>query len=107
MSNIYWNNDTLDTIDIDYSRIISSSLGNLKRLGLISIEYGAHITVQDAYAPLQKLPLYEEFINEYKTFNNSSDAINNPELQLAYHEIVKGIVELTDFGKKFCEACIC
>lgn len=106
LSNIYWLTSNQEEFDVERSRIISSSLDNLQRLGLISMGYESHLIAEDSYSELEKLPLYKEFVNAYIDFNNSDNAQNNPDLQIANHEIIRGIIDLTDFGKSFCKSCI-
>lgn len=106
LSNIYWKSSEQEEFDMEYSHIISSSLDNLQRLGLISIGYESQLVAEDSYSDFKKLPLYQEFIDFNKEYNNSSDVQNNPNLQIVDHEIIKGIIELTDFGTNFCDSCI-
>lgn len=106
LSNIYWISSEQKEFDIERSRIISSSLDNLQRLGLISIGYESHLVAEGSYSDFQKLPLYQEFLEFYKNYNNTRNAQDNPNLQIDNYEIIKGIVELTDFGTDFCNSCI-
>lgn len=106
LSNLFWKNIELNNINLEYSRVISSSLDNLKRLGLISIDYKAHLVVKDAYTPIKELPVYKEFIQAYTDFNDSSEVQENTHLKIENHTIIEGTSELTDFGRMFCESCI-
>lgn len=85
-----------------HSKTTSMSMDNLKRLGLITINYGNQLTEPGRYK------IYEDTILKIKSdqISKSNSTQTNPNLILGKPFIVKGIVGLTNFGKKFNSICI-
>ncbi|MCG3096955.1 MULTISPECIES: DUF4393 domain-containing protein [Lactococcus] len=100
------NSKTSDT------QVVSASLDNLKRLGLISISYDKSIIPKDGVDPyydIENAPFLQmlntafeqakkigidkiPWLEQYQNFDKAYAA--------------KGIIELTQFGKNFCSTCI-
>lgn len=80
--------------------LLSSSITNLARVGLIRIEYGSSLTDESAYLKFLSNSIYLDCIEEAKQIekDNSSKDINNIFL-------IKGIVETTPFGEDFISVC--
>ena len=72
---------------------VASSLLNLKRLGLIEINYGVFLSDENRYLPYANHPIINQFKNEY------NDDLHSIELK-------KGLIKITNFGMDFCEICI-
>ena len=68
-------------------------LENLSRLGLVDISYLEKYTKEDAY---------DELLNDLFTKSLKTKIESTPGKKA---EFAKGVVELSVFGKKFCEAC--
>lgn len=82
--------------ECEYPNNISSYFDNLSRLGLLNINENSPMHNKSLYEPLKKHPLI---------IDNS----NNPLLSafgFNTSRILEGYVELTDFGKTFCNICI-
>lgn len=69
-------------------------LDNLERLKLINIQNNIGLTNKNLYKRLQNLPEVVELVKKVRL--NEGDTI----------EYQKGIFELTDFGKEFCNICL-
>lgn len=94
------------------TNMVSASLDNLQRLGLISISYDKTIVAKngiDPYYDIENAPFikmlnigFEQskiigtdkvpWLKQYKNFDKAF--------------VAKGIIELTQFGKNFCSTCI-
>lgn len=72
---------------------VASSLLNLKRLGLIEINYSVFLSDENKYLPYENHPIINQFKNEY------NDDLHSIELK-------KGLIKITNFGMDFCEICI-
>ena len=72
---------------------VASSLLNLKRLGLIEINYGVFLSDENKYLPYENHPIINQFKNEY------NDDLHSIELK-------KGLIKITNFGMDFCKICI-
>ena len=78
--------------NISHVRVVSSLL-NLKRLGLIEINYGVFLSDENKYLPYENHPIINQFKNEY------NDDLHSIELK-------KGLIKITNFGMDFCKICI-
>ena len=72
---------------------VASSLLNLKRLGLIEINYGVFLSDENRYLSYENHPIINQFKNEY------NDDLHSIELK-------KGLIKITNFGMDFCKICI-
>ena len=72
---------------------VASSLLNLKRLGLIEINYGVFLSDENRYLSYENHPIINQFKNEY------NDDLHNIKLK-------KGLIKITNFGMDFCKICI-
>ncbi|MBF0714533.1 DUF4393 domain-containing protein [Gemella sp. GH3] len=73
---------------------IATSLVNLKRLGLINIDYSIHLSDKERYNIFEKNLFYLEI-------KNSINKTENQEVILQ-----KGLITITNFGLDFCEICL-
>lgn len=72
---------------------VASSLLNLKRLGLIEINYGVFLSDENRYLSYENHPIINQFKNEY---NDDFHSI----------KLKKGLIKITNFGMDFCKICI-
>lgn len=72
---------------------VASSLLNLKRLGLIEINYGVFLSDENRYLSYENHPIIKQFKNEY------NDDLHSIKLK-------KGLIKITNFGMDFCKICI-
>ena len=72
---------------------VASSLLNLKRLGLIEINYGVFLSDENKYLPYENHPIINQFKNEY------NDDLHSIKLK-------KGLIKISNFGMDFCKICI-
>ena len=72
---------------------VASSLLNLKRLGLIEINYGVFLSDENRYLSHENHPIINQFKNEY------NDDLHSIKLK-------KGLIKITNFGMDFCKICI-
>lgn len=72
---------------------VASSLLNLKRLGLIEINYGVFLSDENRYLSYENHPIINQFKNEY------NDNLHSIKLK-------KGLIKITNFGMDFCKICI-
>ncbi len=72
---------------------VASSLLNLKRLGLIEINYGVFLSDENRYLFYENHPIINQFKNEY------NDDLHSIKLK-------KGLIKITNFGMDFCKICI-
>lgn len=72
---------------------VASSLLNLKRLGLIEINYGVFLSDENRYLSYENHPIINQFKNEY------NDDLYSIKLK-------KGLIKITNFGMDFCKICI-
>ena len=72
---------------------VASSLLNLKRLGLIEINYGVFLSDKNRYLSYENHPIINQFKNEY------NDDLHSIKLK-------KGLIKITNFGMDFCKICI-
>lgn len=94
------------------TNVVSASLDNLQRLGIVSISYDKSITTRNGINPyddIEKNPILEMLnLGFEKTKEISTSQISwikkYQDFDKAY--IQKGIVELTQFGRNFCSICI-
>lgn len=78
--------------NISHVRVVSSLL-NLKRLGLIEINYGVFLSDENRYLSYENHPIINQFKNEY------NDDLHSIKLK-------KGLIKITNFGMDFCKICI-
>ncbi|MET7041042.1 DUF4393 domain-containing protein [Clostridium botulinum] len=95
-THVFLHND--QTSDID---LLSLSMSNLERLGLLTITYNSYLLGEHLYDNFKNHPIFVE----------AKNIINNPELSdkyMGWNEIYinKGIVSLTPLGRKFVDICI-
>lgn len=96
-------NKTFCELLVDYSidlfplfndtAVLSASLQNLDRLGIIKIRYDQMLKPDERYNVF-----YEDAV--YKSFADSFGGRENTTITLK-----KGLIELTEFGKAFCKIC--
>lgn len=72
---------------------VASSLLNLKRLGLIEINYDVFLSDENRYLSYENHPIINQFKNEY------NDDLHSIKLK-------KGLIKITNFGMDFCKICI-
>ena len=72
---------------------VASSLLNLKRLGLIEINYGVFLSDENRYLSYENHPIINQFKNEY------NDDLHSIKLK-------KGLIKITNFGMDFCKICV-
>ena len=72
---------------------VASSLLNLKRLGLIEINYGVFLSDENRYLSYENHPIINQLKNEY------NDDLHSIKLK-------KGLIKITNFGMDFCKICI-
>lgn len=72
---------------------VASSLLNLKRLGLIEINYDVFLSHENRYLSYENHPIINQFKNEY------NDDLHSIKLK-------KGLIKITNFGMDFCKICI-
>ena len=72
---------------------VASSLLNLKRLGLIEINYGVFLSDENRYLSYENHPIINQFKNGY------NDDLHSIKLK-------KGLIKITNFGIDFCKICI-
>lgn len=84
----------------------AASLTNLQRLGLIELNYGMWFKDVCVYDNFKNTNEYKEAIN-YQNYKNSLEKDKNS-INVYYEEpyIIKGLVSVTSFGKKFCRICL-
>lgn len=94
---------TFNELLVDYSidlyplfndtSLLSSSLQNLNRLGIIKIRYDQMVKPDERYNVF-----YEDA--KYKDFVSSFGGVKDTDITLS-----KGLIEFTEFGKAFCRIC--
>lgn len=72
---------------------VASSLLNLKRLGLIEINYGVFLSDENRYLSYENHPIINQLKNEY------NDDLYSMKLK-------KGLIKITNLGMDFCKICI-
>ena len=72
---------------------VASSLLNLKRLGLIEINYDVFLSDENRYLSYENHPIINQFKNEY------NDDLHSIKLK-------KGLIKISNFGMDFCKICI-
>lgn len=92
----------LDTeIAYENSNLVQSSITNLERLGLISIDYVAKLLHEERYNKFLEHDLYFEVEKQLQQWNNS-----HPEVEFDKVVIEKGSLEITPLGRSFTNSCI-
>jgi hypothetical protein len=79
---------------VTVQNLVPAYLGNLDRLGLISIRDGESYTAADLYAELEKSEQVQHFVKVA-----AQEADKSPRL-------IRGLVRITDFGAQFGNACV-
>lgn len=90
---------------------VASSLINLQRLGLISIDFSKTLFNLQEYNRFENHPLYFELENQMKSeefLNNNLNIIQEYKIKMEeiHPKIEKGYVELTPLGKDFIYVCL-
>lgn len=104
-NHVFLSNDNCNNL-----QLISSSLTNLERLGLISIDYNQKINGDHFYDKFEKHPEYQKMLGmfnsaEYQNFSEHLIGII-PDAQQMRPKITRGIVSTTQFGKDFIKSCV-
>ena len=73
--------------------ILSASLQNLDRLSIIQIRYDRQISPDERYNCFYEDNIYKEIVTLFAEENDSEITL------------LKGVIELTEFGRSFCEIC--
>lgn len=101
----------LENINMFNQNKINSSLENLKRLGLIELNYDIFLSDDKLYKKFEESPLFIGLKQTIETVNSpnsplSQNFISDDFLGLEIPRIEKGIIRMTQFGKDFSEVCI-
>lgn len=75
------------------------SISSLRRIGLISTDYMAHLTNEKLYEPFKELPEYKS----QQEYLEASNLLNNTKHKLSIH---KGVAIITPLGKAFISVCL-
>ncbi|PIA83693.1 DUF4393 domain-containing protein [Streptococcus parauberis] len=99
-SMLKWNNLYIENPNC-HGDIMSSSIDNLVRIGLISVDYTRSRSRTNKYDRYFHTPEYQKVYDEMISYNQAglTTKITGVDLQ-------KGVVEVTDFGKKFISICL-
>ena len=113
ISNLFPYND-----DVKDLNMLSASLENIKRLGLITISYDKILTSSDNINPYSEIENLRIVESQNSTFNlvkqpDIKNIINDPSYDwLKFYQkyessnLVKGVAVMTQFGLNFCNICI-
>lgn len=93
----YMTNVFLELDKISDLNLVSSSINNLNRLGLIQLSYTDHFADERLYEKFELTPQFKALQAQLK---------NNPVLITSFAHIQKGIIETTQFGKNFISICL-
>lgn len=126
----YATNIFLENPNVIDSSQMSSSIGNLSRLGLVDLDYNASRTEDEIYDAFIETDIYKLAITDMKEKNMEIDIyekklesflsenrglIDAPELEkinetkisrYQFPTIKKGVIALTPFGRDFCSVCL-
>lgn len=89
--------------------LLSASLDNLNRLGLVTLDYTRYRKIDNIY---DQFKLTKEYNDVKKSIDLQNLRINNNELSSEKYpfvsgpEIGMGLVSITSFGKNFCATCL-
>jgi len=91
-------------------KLVSASITNLLRLGLIETSFSMHITTEGAYDWVQKTELYKTLLQDTQPGNHfSMRAIRGHWVGSGYYDrphVEEGIVRLTQLGYNFLKVCV-
>lgn len=79
----------------------ATSLSNLLRLGMISIDYSSHIADNDHYSKFFSEPTFMQFKSDLKT-----RLATDPDYEYTSIDIQKGLISITPMGQDFTNICI-
>lgn len=113
----YYKNLYLGNPNTKNQILISPSLDNLARLGLVSLTYQEHRNDKTIYDQFQFIEEYQQTLMYIKNQNEEHERLRNiykehPGIEysslpeLSGPEIEKGLVTVTGFGKNFCATCL-
>lgn len=98
--------------DVEKTDLISSSVSNLIRLGIVDVSYDSCLTSKSVYEVFENNPIYLDRMSRHKALISSgileaNNAITDI-LMIENREpkIVKGIISLTPFGSNFIKVCL-
>nr|DAX04348.1 MAG TPA: protein of unknown function (DUF4393) [Bacteriophage sp.] len=89
--------------------ILSASLDNLNRLGLVTLDYSRYRKIDNIYDQFKLTKEYEDLKH---TIESQNQHLENNELPsenypfLSGPEIGMGLVSITSFGENFCATCL-
>ncbi|MED4887799.1 DUF4393 domain-containing protein [Lysinibacillus fusiformis] len=92
---------------------VSSSIANLVRLGLLTVDYNRHIVDLSSYQKFEEHPIYQKMKKDFSSEAFQSQAtflsgsLNSDYIKSIEPGITKGILEITPLGKDFIKTCIC
>ncbi|MGI6695854.1 MAG: DUF4393 domain-containing protein [Christensenellales bacterium] len=75
------------------------SLISLERHGLITLTYDRYYKLEDLYKPFEHLP-------EFLAYSNLPDRLEENHPDRAQAVLEKGMLEITELGRMFCETCL-
>lgn len=94
--NVFYINNTYTQPDY-----FSSSIINLQRLGLISLDYSIYLTDESLYDVFKNDPVFLSYKDDIKIKYNQDSNFPYDKLDIA-----KGIIKLTELGKNFVDICV-
>ena len=103
-SNLFLGNDNCND-----QNLLSASLDNLSRLGLVTLDYTRYRNIDNVYEPFKQT---EDFKKLEKTIESQNHRLETNVLSRDNHpflsgpEIGMGLVSITSFGKNFCATCL-
>lgn len=96
LSNPEYNNPSTSEVDL-----ISSSISNLVRLGLVSISYTTHFVDESVYEKFKEFHLFNDIEEELRV-----NLLKNNNYPYKTVSITKGIIQITPFGLNFAKICL-
>lgn len=108
-SRTFFYNVFLENKECTNQKLLSSSLDNLKRLGLVDIDYGKSKSDDSTY---DNFELTSEFLDIQQRIDRQNSAVESGQLPSDAYSVdsvpmmEKGIVRLTTFGENFCATCL-
>lgn len=90
-------------------KVLSASLDNLYRLGLVTLDYTRYRNIDNIYDQFKETEEYKDTKNK---IDSQNQRIENNELSsevfptLSGPEIGMGLVAITSFGENFCATCL-
>lgn len=102
---------------VDNSKLVSTSIANIERLGLIKTDFSNHLSNRSAYHILKELPIFsnlekdlateKEKLNSYdKSTLSQNDLDYIAERTNSYYELKEGHLAITPLGLDFMTTCI-